>query len=359
MNAKLHLAQVRLSDPEAAPLLAGLAEEYHTRYGSNQEMSRASTGEFDPPAGLFLVVLDGTVTAAGGGFRRHAEGACEVKRMWTDPAYRRRGLADRVLGALEEAAARAGYTRLVLETGPAQPEAARLYGRRGYARIPAYGHYPEALAFSLDLPRPAPGPRPARQRVERLVSTGVNENHKYCGSDEWRKLVRESLLPWALGDTDLGDDVLEVGPGYGATTDVLAGSVARLTAVEIDPELAEMLTARFAAKPSVSVVNADATALRFPDGRFSGAASFTMLHHVPTAQLQDRLFSEVARVLRPGAAFVAGDGLASPEQEAGHEGDTYNPLDPDGLPARLESAGFTKVTLRTSALGWSARAVKA
>ena len=50
----------------------------------------------------------------------------------------------------------------------------------------------------------------------------MNEAHEYCGSDEWRQMIREVILPWALGETDLGDDVLEVGPGYGATTDVLS-----------------------------------------------------------------------------------------------------------------------------------------
>jgi hypothetical protein len=49
-----------------------------------------------------------------------------------------------------------------------------------------------------------------------------------------------------------------------------------------------------------------------------------MLHHVPTAELQDQLFSEVARVLRPGAALVASGSLGSVELAAHHEGDTYN-----------------------------------
>ena len=44
----------------------------------------------------------------------------------------------------------------------------------------------------------------------------MNEAHQMCGSDEWRQAMRDVILPWALGDTDLGDDVLEVGPGYGA-----------------------------------------------------------------------------------------------------------------------------------------------
>ncbi|MET0994652.1 MAG: rRNA adenine N-6-methyltransferase family protein, partial [Mycobacterium sp.] len=78
----------------------------------------------------------------------------------------------------------------------------------------------------------------------------MNEAHQYCGSDEWRQIMRDVILPWALADTDLGDDVLEVGPGYGATTDVLSRSVPRLTSVEIDEKLATMLTDRFADIPS-------------------------------------------------------------------------------------------------------------
>jgi SAM-dependent methyltransferase len=143
----------------------------------------------------------------------------------------------------------------------------------------------------------------------------MNEAHEMCGSDEWREMIRDVILPWALGDTDLGDDVIEVGPGYGATTDVLSAAVARLTSVEI--------------------VNADATSVAYPDERFTGAACFTMLHHVPTVALQDQLFGEIARVLRPGAALVASDSLGSDELAAHHTDDTYNPVDPATLPDRL------------------------
>jgi GNAT superfamily N-acetyltransferase len=140
-----------LSDAEAAPLLDGLTDEYDARYGENVEMTRAGPDEFDPPAGLFIVFMDGEVTAAGGGFRRHDTATCEVKRMWTHPGYRRKGLAVRVLDELESAASEVGYTRLILETGPRQPEAESLYAARGYERIEYYGHYPEARAFSCDL----------------------------------------------------------------------------------------------------------------------------------------------------------------------------------------------------------------
>ena len=102
----------------------------------------------------------------------------------------------------------------------------------------------------------------------------------------------------------------------------------RLTSVEIDDELAAMLTDRFADVPTVEIVRGDATALSYDDDHFTGAACFTMLHHVPTVELQDRLFAEVARVLRPGAALVASDSLASEELEAHHDGRHLQPCRP-------------------------------
>jgi GNAT superfamily N-acetyltransferase len=147
----MEIRQVRLNDVEVQPLLAGLTDEYDTRYGENTEMTRAGSHEFDPPAGMFIALMDESATAAGGGFRRHDAQTCEVKRMWTHPQYRRRGLATVVLRALEDAAREAGYDRLILETGPQQPEAEALYMRLGYNRIDVYGNYPEARAFSLDL----------------------------------------------------------------------------------------------------------------------------------------------------------------------------------------------------------------
>lgn len=166
--------------------------------------------------------------------------------------------------------------------------------------------------------------------------------------------MRKFILPWAMAEADLGDDVLEVGPGYGATLDVLSERCAHVTSVEIDEELVAMLEERFASAANVEIVQGDATALDYPDNRFSGAACFTMLHHVPTAALQDRLFAEVARVLEPGGALVASDSLASEDLAAHHEDDTYNPVDPESLPARLRAAGFADVEVRTNEFGWAA-----
>jgi GNAT superfamily N-acetyltransferase len=143
----VELRRVRPGDPEVAPLLQGLAAEYESRYGGGDELASVDAEEFEPPGGLFIVLLEQRETVAGGALRRFSADTCEVKRMWTAPGHRRKGLATVVLGALEDAARELGYTRLRLETGPAQPEARFLYERRGYTRIPTYGRYDRATAF--------------------------------------------------------------------------------------------------------------------------------------------------------------------------------------------------------------------
>ncbi|OWY60559.1 SAM-dependent methyltransferase [cyanobacterium TDX16] len=184
----------------------------------------------------------------------------------------------------------------------------------------------------------------------------MNENHELCASPEWRTHVQTTVLPAVLAEVDLGDDLLEVGPGYGATTDWLRNRVDRLTVVEVDGDLAGPLERRYAGS-NVRVVRGDATEMDFDDARFSAGVSFFMLHHVPSPEAQDRLFAEVARVLAPGAPFVAVDSLHSDDLEAWHVGDTFNPIDPDGLATRLVAAGMVEpeVQMHPDA-GWIAHA---
>jgi SAM-dependent methyltransferase len=96
----------------------------------------------------------------------------------------------------------------------------------------------------------------------------------------------------------------------------------------------------------------NATDTGLPSDRFTGAGSFNMLHHVPDADAQDAILAELARVLRPGGLFVAADAVYNEATEAFHEGDTYNPLDPDGLAARLQTAGFSDIAVDRFDFGW-------
>jgi SAM-dependent methyltransferase len=167
----------------------------------------------------------------------------------------------------------------------------------------------------------------------------MNRLHGWlCQSDRWRETLRQRV-PWALAGADLGPDILELGPGFGLTTDLLRQLVAQVTALELDPALANTLTTRLAGT-NVAVVNGDASSMPFPDARYSGAVSFTMLHHVPSPPLQDRVLREVCRVLKPGGIFAGSDSLQSWRMRLLHIGDTLVPVNPDTFVARLQSAGF-------------------
>jgi SAM-dependent methyltransferase len=186
----------------------------------------------------------------------------------------------------------------------------------------------------------------------------VNQQHlQMCSSAEWAEAVERWIIPWVLDSVDLGEDVLEIGPGPGLTTNVLSQNVPQLTAVEIHEDLAAALIERFAGS-NVDVLRGDATALDLPTDRFSGAVCLTMLHHVPSQAQQDQVFAELVRVLRPGGVLAGQDSIASDELEALHVDDTYVPIDPSTLQARLEAAGFANVDVDTNEYAVRFRAKK-
>jgi SAM-dependent methyltransferase len=186
----------------------------------------------------------------------------------------------------------------------------------------------------------------------------VNLLHRWgCRSDGWAKVVERHIIPWTLEDVSLGADALEIGPGPGRTTDVLRTMVERLTCVEIDKRLAASLTARMDGS-NVTVVEGDATRMQFADGSFSGAVSLTMLHHVPSTELQDRLLADACRVLKPGGWFAGTDSLPSLRWRLYHLLDTCVAVDPATLPARLHAAGFEDVLVDTNPWAFRFRARK-
>ena len=160
-----------------------------------------------------------------------------------------------------------------------------------------------------------------------------------CSSRWWARRIERELLPWALEGLDLGDQVLEIGPGFGATSRVLSKRGANLTVLEPEPRYCVGLEHRL--ERAAQVVQGDGTRMPFPDARFSAVVCFTMLHHVPSPELQDRLFAEAGRVLRPGGVFAGTDSIGrGPLFKLIHIGDDLVLVDPAGLPDRLRSAGL-------------------
>lgn len=138
-----HELRVAAYDGADAQLLtAEVQQEYVRRYGGEGDTAPVDTTEFDGAGGAFFMIYVDDVPAAMGGWRRHGDdGDAEIKRMYVRPMFQRRGLARALLAHLEASAAAAGFTRLILETGLAQPEAVALYRSAGYEDVPAFGFY--------------------------------------------------------------------------------------------------------------------------------------------------------------------------------------------------------------------------
>lgn len=143
-------------DPLARSLVTAALDELVSRYGGDGDSTPVDDGDFEPPRGAFLVVLAAGTPVACAGWRSHGEDGwlAELKRMFTAPAARGRGLARRLLSAVEDSARDHGRKRLILETGDRQPEAIALYRSAGYERIDDFGFYrgyPGVLSFGRDL----------------------------------------------------------------------------------------------------------------------------------------------------------------------------------------------------------------
>lgn len=173
----------------------------------------------------------------------------------------------------------------------------------------------------------------------------MNENHaELCSSSEWAAHIRTELLPSLVAGVDLGDEMLEIGPGPGAATGWLCHKVRSLVALEVDTEAAANLAARHAGT-NVQVRIGDAADMTFADAVFDSVGCFTMLHHIPTISAQNKVLSEVFRVLRPGGVLIGADSLASNELHHFHVSDTYNPVEPSSLLPRIQTLGFRKIML--------------
>jgi putative acetyltransferase len=110
----------------------------------NANHFRLDPEEVGPGRGAFLIASRDSQDVGCGAIRRLENRTGEIKRMYVCPAERGRGVGGAILSALEQEARTLGVVRLVLETGPRQPEAIALYERAGFTRIGAFGEYRES-----------------------------------------------------------------------------------------------------------------------------------------------------------------------------------------------------------------------
>ena len=146
----LTLEPVSYADPAVVALTAEVQDYYRQIYGGPDD-SPLADDELVPPGGLFLLArLDGE-PAGMGGLRRidpldalGGERPAEVRRMYTVPAARHRGVARALLAELERTASEHGADVLVLSTGHVQTDAVAFYRACGYVDVPAFGHWADA-----------------------------------------------------------------------------------------------------------------------------------------------------------------------------------------------------------------------
>jgi len=182
--------------------------------------------------------------------------------------------------------------------------------------------------------------------------------HFFCSTSLWQRMTHRYLLPWALSGARLGDDVLEIGAGYGAATGSLLQLAPRVTSLEYDPRAIKHLKAKHG-NTCVAPLCGDAAMLPFADQSFTSAVAILVLHHLKSREMQDRAFAEVHRVLRPGGSFFAAEINDGWMNRAVHYKSTFTPVAPGSMFARLTAAGFSRVSVDFRSGGFRIRARKA
>ncbi|MER6534449.1 GNAT family N-acetyltransferase [Streptomyces sp. 900105755] len=145
----MNIRPVAFDHPDAVKLNDEVQAEYQLRYGDGGDATVLDTADFAPPNGIYLIAYDESDRpVATGGWRSqdangegNLDGDAELKRMFVIESMRGRGLARRMLTALEADARAAGRLRMVLETGTKQPEAIALYTSSGYEPCVKFGYY--------------------------------------------------------------------------------------------------------------------------------------------------------------------------------------------------------------------------
>jgi len=171
-------------------------------------------------------------------------------------------------------------------------------------------------------------------------------------------MTRKRVIPWLLSGADLGEHVLEIGAGPGATTEELRKRAGRVTSLEYSHAFAAGLALRTQGTNG-DVLQGDASALPFPEKTFSAAIAVLVLHHLKSQEAQEHAFAEIHRVLRPAGVFLAIEIQDGWLQRIGHIRSTFVAVAPSSVPGRLAAVGFSSVSIDFLRGAYRLRALRA
>jgi GNAT superfamily N-acetyltransferase len=145
---------VDYAEDEVRALRTAMAAELDGRYPGLPPgyggVQKATPEQFRTGRGLYVLARDDGTPIGIAAVRLVDEETAEIKNVYVDPAWRGRGVGGLLMEPLEAWARDAGVARLILETGEEQPEALALYMRLGYARIPCYPPWDDALSVCME-----------------------------------------------------------------------------------------------------------------------------------------------------------------------------------------------------------------
>jgi len=148
----IRLHRIDSSHPDFIALVKLLDAELAIRDGDDHDFY-AQFNKIDRIKYVVLAYENGKAIACGA-LKDYAPRVLEIKRMYTLPEHRGKGVAGKILSELEQWATELSCEKCILETGVNQPEAIALYQKNGYRRTPNYAQYAgveTSLCFEKEL----------------------------------------------------------------------------------------------------------------------------------------------------------------------------------------------------------------
>lgn len=135
----MNIKRTDSSEVDFQNLVKCLDADLSVRNGDDHEFFN-QFNKIDMIRNCLVAYIDG-IPAACGAFKKLSEETVEIKRMYTSPEFRKRGLATALVQELELWAKESGFKKAVLETSAEQNEALSVYEKSGFYRIPNYEPY--------------------------------------------------------------------------------------------------------------------------------------------------------------------------------------------------------------------------